>query len=86
MSFALLRAIISFASALFDLSSKLHAMSNKLIAYVVLLLIFIGPFRWAFLYEGEGNIVPLVGFVLTLAAFFLSVYLLNKDGKKVSDH
>jgi len=56
--------------------------SNKLIAYAIMLGIFAGPFRWAFFSEGEGNILPLAGFLFTLAAFFIIVILLNKDPKK----
>jgi hypothetical protein len=61
-------------------------MTNKLISYLILIAVFAFPFRWAFLYEGEGNVLPLVGFLLTLAAFFLIVVLLNRDGKEASNH
>ena len=61
-------------------------MSNKIVAVVLMILVFAFPFRWAFLSENVSHITGLIGFLITLAAFFVIVLLLNKGDKEVVGH
>ncbi len=61
-------------------------MSNKLIAFGILALVFAFPFRWAFISEGVSHFLSLLGFLITLASFFLIVFLLNKEDKPAAGH
>jgi len=70
---------------LFEIAGKITAMSNKLISFVIIALVFAFPFRWAYISD-VSHFVSLLGFLITLAAFFVILVLLNKDDKNVAGH
>lgn len=50
-------------------------MSKKAIAWIIALLVIVGPFRWAFLDYKEPGITMMLSFIGTLVGILLFYYL-----------
>ena len=50
-------------------------MNKRIVAWVIALLVIVGPFRWAFLDYKEPGITMMLSFIGVVASVFLFYYL-----------
>ena len=57
-------------------------MNKKLFAYVLILLVFIFPFRYAVLTPTPNNMVNMVCFLATIIGFIVFMLMTFSEGKE----